>query len=111
VSASSEPPSPSSVVAWTTMGVPLVITFAEWRRGLASLGMPDWLSWIVGITGAPIIAIVWLGLAGAMTGVLKEVETVWGGLLWIAFCLPLWWASARSIWVCERGGGIDVTFP
>jgi hypothetical protein len=74
--------------------------------------MADWLSWIIGITGAPIIGILWLGFAGAMTGVLKEMETIWGGLLWIGFCLSaMVGLGAFYIWVCERGGGINVTFP
>jgi hypothetical protein len=78
--------------------------------------MRDWLSWMIGIPGALIIAIVWLGFAGAITGVItgviKEIETFWGGLLWIAFCLSVMVGlAAFYIWVCERGGGTNVTFP
>ena len=56
----SEPWSATKVTAWVLMGVTLFTTFSEWRLGLASFGLPDWLSWVVGVPSALLIGILWL---------------------------------------------------
>ncbi|MDQ3764334.1 MAG: hypothetical protein M3460_22990 [Actinomycetota bacterium] len=39
--------------------------FRFWRRGLVTLGLPQWTSWLLGITGlAVIIVLTWVSLTG-----------------------------------------------
>jgi hypothetical protein len=98
-------------IAWILMGVSLITTYAEWRRGLVAIGVPDWLSWVISIPGALLVGILFLGFSGALAAA-KDSETLWGGLLWVGGCLLVMVAlGGFYIWVCTEGGGVDVTFP
>ena len=94
------------------MGVTLVTTFAEWRRGLVAIGVPDWLSWVISTPRAMVIGYLFLAFVSAARGVAGYVETLWGGLIWLGCCLlGITAVGAFYIWVYQQGGGVDVMFP
>ncbi|MQA86560.1 MAG: hypothetical protein GEV03_18495 [Streptosporangiales bacterium] len=101
-----------ALVGLFAITITLITTFRYWRQGLVSFGVPDLLSWILGIPAATIIALAFLGCSVALGRAHRVADT--GGemvfLMAVEFLVMVGLAYLYT-WVCERGGGIDVVFP